>query len=428
MTGFPTGHGWRRRAWAWIAVVAVLAAAGTGAQEPSTFDAAASAFERGDYSGALELFERARAEGVDTPALHYNIGVSQYRTEDYAGAEATFRSIGERFPRLAPLASYNRGLALLALERTEEARAAFEDARSHGDERLALLAAEALNRMGAASVIAGAAPRWIGYFDFGLGHDDNVALVDELTLPATASASSAYGELLGYASRELASLPLRFTVSGYSVRYVDASEFDQDSLRADAAFEWTAGPWRVLAGPHLAHTTLDGDGFERALGATLRAERTISERLWFDVRFVLDDISAPSARFDFVEGQRRRLRLGMEGLTAASARMRLYYELDWQDRDDPSVSPERSRIAFTYARRVSETWSLDGGVSYRSSTYGDLLIPRDERLKEITAGARRELASGWLLTTEYRWADNDSDVARYSYRSNRIGLAFSRSF
>ena len=104
----------------------------------------------------------------------------------------------------------------------------------------------------------------------------------------------------------------------------------------------------------------------------------------------------------------------------------------WYGPEAPSVlrpvSPERSRITFTYARRLNDVWSVDGAVAYRSSSYDDLPIPRAERLTELTAGARRELSSGWLLNAEYRWSDNDSDVPRYSYRSNRIGLAFSRSF
>jgi hypothetical protein len=391
------------------------------AQETSAFADATAAFEARDYERALRLFETVRLSGNDSAALHYNIGVCQYRVGAYAEAAATFALVRDRFPQFAAVAEYNRGLALTALNDRSAARAAFERARA-GDEALTGLADTALGRLTPAATPRS---RWVGYFDVAAGHDDNVALVDELSLPATLSASSSFTELTGYAGRRIGpSAYFRFT--GYSVRYAGASQFDQTALRVDTAFDWSPGDWRFEAGPHFAETLLDGDGFERALGVGVRATRPITERVAFDLRFVYDDVDAPNSRFEFIDGTRQRLRLGLES-RGEQSRVRVGYEIETNDRVSASVSPARDRLVLNLQRGAGR-WSLEGTLAYRQSDYDDLATPRHERLTEIGAAARRNLPKGWLFGTEYRLADNDSNIAQFSYRSHRVSLLIGKGF
>jgi hypothetical protein len=410
-------------------LVALLIAGGiANAQQTDPFAAGTAAFRQGDYLRALSLFQRARAEGPDTAALEYNIGVCEYRVGDYDTAEATFRALAERFPSFRALAEYNRGLALLKLQRRDDAIAAFTSARAAGDERLAALAASALEELGVgAKRTAGVS--WRGYFSAAAGHDDNVALVDQLSLPANVAAATPLTELLGYARLEPSTrVPLHVDFSGYVVRYADSTVFDEDSLRIDAGFSWSVGDsWRLEAGPYFASSTLDGDRFEETTGAQFRARRSLNERLAFDVRFLYDDIAAPTARFAFVAGSRERLRLGLED-GAADRRLRVAYERESEDRADPSVSPERDKLMLGWARRLTGRWFTDGTLSYRTSHYDNLTAPRKEQLVELAFAARRELPSNWLLNADYRWDDNDSNVAQFKYTSRRVTLGVSRAF
>jgi hypothetical protein len=409
-------------------VVAVVVAGVARGQPQDPFAAGTAAFARGDYAQALSLFQGARSTDSAGAALEYNIGVCQYRIGQYADAEATFRGLAGRYPSFAALAEYNRGLALLALERRDEAAAAFERARAGGDERLAGLAASALAEVRGASPPSPPRP-WNGYLSVAAGHDDNVALVDQLSLPANVPAASPLTEVLGYARHQTATrIPLRIDLSGYAVRYADSTVFDQNTLRIDTTFLWGAGPsWRLEAGPYFSNSMLDGDGFERTLGAQVRAIRGIGNGLAFDVRFVYDDIQSPTTRFDFVAGTRERLRFGLEH-TDVDRFLRVAYERESQNRASPSVSPERGRLMLTLSRRVSARWFFDGNLAHRVSRYDELAVPRKERLAEITVAARRELPSGWLLSTDYRWADNNSNVALFAYTSRRITVGVSRVF
>ena len=293
------------------------------------------------------------------------------------------------------------------------------------DDVLRALAAEALEVAAPTAVQPSAA--WVGYFDAGVGDDDNVALLDELSLPATQSASSNFTELSGYVGRAIGRGPLRLGFSGYVVRYADAPQYDQDALRADLGFDWARGDWRFEAGPYLGQTLLDGDGFERMLGVGARAVRSLGEALSLDFRFTHDEIDAASSRFDFVDGSRDRLRAGLD-IRGATGRFRPSIEIERNDRASAGVSPDRQRLALRYERSLTEAWSLDATLAYRRSDFDELAQAREERLREVSAALRRLLPRGWTLSAQYRFADNDSNVVAFSYTSNRVSLAVGKGF
>lgn len=401
------------------------------AADNSSFVAAGDAFAAGRYDEALSSFRAAQAEGVDSPALRYNIGVCLYRLGEHADAERAFAELAARYPDFRAIAAYNRGLALLALERTEDAVAAFEVARATGDDRLAPLAAAALAEIELRRAAAPAPSRslWSGYADFRMGHDDNVVLQDEVSVAPGTSMSSPFVEAFGYAARRIPSrVPVRLDFSGYVVRYPDVGEFDQDSWRVAAAFEWRAGDWRLAAGPQVLYSTLDGDGFERSTGVALQAAHAVGANAQFDARFLFDDVAGGAPRFEYLDGTRERARLGFEHRAFGGGRVRVTYDIESQDRAGANVSPERRRVGLSFARSVGARWSVEGWVATRTSRYEALVVERTERLREVTLGARRELSSRWFVNAEYRLADNAASVAQYDYRSRRVGVGLSRSF
>lgn len=387
------------------------------------FAAGERAFSAGDYAAALRSFEAARAAGSAGPSSHYNIGVSQYRLGDYEAAEATFAALAAQFPALLELAEYNRGLALLATNRLDDARIAFGRARASNDEKIAALANAQLAELGAPQEPL--ANRWRGYLAGGVGYDDNVALVDELLLALPESSSSPLAEALGVATRTFGA-PLRLDLTGYAVRYSNADSFDQTALRVALIAQQTVGAWLLDVGPTVAHTTLDGEAFEQLVGVDLRLRRDLGERLAFETRMVYDDADSGDAQFAYLEGSRRQLRLAVEHV--ATARLRLGLDLEQQDRADPGVSPKRQRWSVSYRKRLGSQWTGDARFSHRDSRYGDADVPREERLLEVSLAASRDLSADWTLGAEYRWSDNDSTVALYSYDAQRLLLSIGRSF
>ena len=411
-----------------IAVLVLGVCVSTSAAESGgdAFEAATAAFNADDFARALELFERARSAGASGPALEYNVAVSRYKLGDYAAAEAAFEALAGAYPQFRSVAQYNRGLALLAQERHAEARRAFEAASSSDEPQIAALAARALESLGVTSVPAAARSRWSGFADFTAGYDDNVALADEL--PGFPASSSAFADVYGYARRSLGTrVPSRLEITGYTTRQPEADAFDQDAVRVGYVLRRTVGAWRFDAGPHLSYATLGGDGFERQIGVGLQATRGINAQTALDVRFNHDDIADLSPQFSFIDGSRESLRLTWDR-RGATARLRLSYAIERNDRAGAASSADRNRATVRVTRPLAAAWQVDAWGSYRKTQRGRLAEPVDESLLEWSVTANREITANWLLQLGYYGADNDSDVPVYAYDRNRMTIGLSKEF
>jgi uncharacterized protein (PEP-CTERM system associated) len=204
------------------------------------------------------------------------------------------------------------------------------------------------------------------------------------------------------------------------------AEFDQTALRVALTAEQQLGSWTLEVGPSLARSTLDGDGFEEAVGADLRVRRSLGGGFTFDSRVIYDDVDAGDERFAYLEGSRQRVGIALEH--ARNARVRVGYEIERNDRADEGVSASRRRLLGSFERRLAGGWTAQAGFSRRSSRYNRALVPRTERLLQLSLGARRALGSGWTFGAAYDWSDNDSSVEALSYEGQRVTASLSRGF
>jgi hypothetical protein len=220
----------------------------------------------GVYRTALLRYREAAAAGLDSPLLHYNLGVVHYELGNFAASADEFARAAAD-PSLASLASYNRGLALRAGGDAAGATEAFRAvAINPADRDLRRLAAAAAQQRSAAEPPAAGrpargergappAPR-IGALELSaaarLGQDDNVyrtpasAYVDladpaqPLVSPVAHSASFVPAEL--HAAYLLANesgdtdFVFRYDMNGafYDAEFSNATEVDQRlSMGAD---------------------------------------------------------------------------------------------------------------------------------------------------------------------------------------------------
>jgi hypothetical protein len=400
----------------------------THAAEPGdSFAAATAAFAATDYLRALALFQTAREAGAQGAAVHYNIGVCQYKVGDYTQAESTFRLIADRFPDMRDVAEYNLGLALLAQGRSAEARQQFMRVERASDPTLAELARRALGDSGDDGDDGEPRAVWLASVDAALGYDDNVALTDETNIPVGESTESPFMELFAYANRTGARWPWRLDLSAYDVRYSDAEEFDQTLLRIGATGDWRPGMWRFTAGPHYTYGTLDGSSFEQHVGVGMETSRSLSAQTIFFGHLLYEDVEDLSPEFAFVNGSRQMWRVGMEHGRGRGT-WRLSYEHERNDRQGATVTADRSRVLIRRTQPVNDKWDLTLAGAYRKSKHFRLPGGSDETLLELSAAARRDLPAGWLLQTELYLAENDSDVVLFAYDRSRVSLGVNKAF
>jgi len=413
----------------WIAGSAGVSANASPADPSALFEEASAAFAEGDYATAAARFAAAKAAGMDGPAVDYNRGVSHYRLGEFAEAERIFRELSAAYPQMRPLAEYNLGLALLRQERIVEARQAFARAQAGKDPAIAALAETMLERTAPQEPIAPAEKvAWLGLFDFSVGYDDNVALVDEASLPAGLSTSSpmleAYGLIRGRLGR---SQSVRIDASAYMMRYANARSFDQDGIQVGVAYLFDAGGWQLDAGSHYAYNLLAGDGFERRLGATLTARHRLGEASTISLRYTRDDVGDLDPEYWYVEGTRDRVSVAFEQRRVRGT-LELGYVHERNDRAEASVSPERHEVFAGYEYWLGAAWSLGVTGSLRTSRYGRLPVPRDESLSQLSLTASRAFRSGWQLLGQYRVSENSSSDETFEYDRNRFVVSLNRIF
>lgn len=420
-----------RGQWFVLSTILLLAfAIPSTAQEESAADAWAQgtqAFAAEDYLRALSHFQRARNAGQAGPAVHYNIGVCQYKLQHYDEARQTFTLLNDRYPKMRPLAQYNLGLVALKLSQRDIAVRHFRESyyQASGDPKLRAMSSTMLRRMIDETVPSS---QWLRMVSLRGGFDDNVTLQDEASIVTDASTESPFIELFGTLSGPYSSRGgLRLDGGFYIVNYSDADDFNQASIYLGGVYEWRGAQWGADVGAHAGATTLGGDGYDRSGRFSARISRKLSTEGSLAFRYRYDDITAAEAVFDDIEGTRQRFELRYRWYRdGRSFNARLAHEAN--DRADPGISPDRNTVSFDYRYSPEAGWGFAIGTELRASDYAAAMPARDEDLAQANLTLLRNTAAGWQLFAEYRWAHNDSSEPVFSYTRNQFSVGVFRMF
>ena len=186
-----------------VAAVALLAAClaeaglAQGISAEDAFRDGNRLFRDNLYWAALLRYEEAANAGMNSAALHYNIGVAHYKARQYERAARSLERAAMS-PRLKLLASYNLGLTEYAMGNNAAALRLFREARDQNESaKISALADKAIARLRNEVLTATAnsqkeivadpderemrpEPRKLGEFEgyarVGFGSDDNVYL------------------------------------------------------------------------------------------------------------------------------------------------------------------------------------------------------------------------------------------------------------
>ena len=388
-----------------------------------------AAFERGDFAAALRHFEAARDSGTTGPAVHYNIAVCQYELGRYAEAGDSFAFIAREFSRMAGLAEYNLGLVSRRLGDPSTAAEHFLEAYrlSADNETIRVLASDQLAEIEPETRLASA---WTGAFGVRAGYDDNVALRDTTNIPLGVTTESPMLDVFASIAGPFTSEPggIRFEGSLYGVRYFDADEFDQNELAAGVLYEWRPGDWRVEAGAYAGAGWLGGDAFDRRIGIGLEGYRYVGNSSSVGVGYYYDDVSEGDDVFAGIQGKRQYLVGRYRWYSSEGRRFLVRLRHEENDRLDPGVSPTRTDLSLDYRYLPDTGWGYEAGAGYRRSRFGDLEVPRTEKLASLRAALTRRFGKDWMLLIEYRYSNNDSTDPDFSYDRNNLTIGAMRTF
>lgn len=416
----------------------------------SDFDAGVAAARSGQYAEAVRHFERAREQGLDTPALHHNLGVAYYRLGRLEEARRSFRRAA-RSPGMRALSHYNLGL--VAQKAGDDAAARFWFRKAHQGAETARLRRLAAKQLGLADP---ATRRYRAYLEGFAGYDSNPALADEdaeVVGDRDAEGDAIFGAL---ATGEAVlwgdwSSGLSVKGSGYADFHPDLDEEDLGSLAGGLGVHHSPGRWRheleVLAG----QLWLGREAFQTSAGAQLRSLRQLGRLGAGELRLRSEYADGDDGNgFGYVTGWSHAARVRLLG-RHAGWRWRIHYELEYEDRDDLridgtagvdffSVSPLRNEVGASLERALFGSLSGAVGAAYRRSDYRDEEIRsgveqgrRSDDRFEVRAGLAHPLGAGWTARLESSYWHNrshcDADACeRFDYERVDALLSIGRSF
>jgi hypothetical protein len=406
---------------AFIAALLIVLSQSAAADRATDWNSGQEAFHRGEYANALRSFQSAKNSGLDSPAVYYNIAVCQFKLGDFEQAEKGFTLLGQRFPQMRGLAEYNLGLTARRLGDAITARQHFLRAYelSPDNEKLRILS----SRMLAETVpVLPTESAWTGAIGARVGNDDNVALRDDLGLPAGTSKESAMADIFAsIRSPGKGTSSVRLEGSGYLVRYFDADDFDQAEIRGRIFYDWRPDDWRIELSAHASAGTLGGNAFDRKTGGSVRIARYLGNTTLIDLRYAYDDVSDQDLIFAGIRGSREQLDAKLRWY-ANGHRFILGYLSEKNDRADPGVSPTRDGLRADYRYAPESGWGYEAGIYSRNSEFDDLAIPRKEELRTVRAALTYAMSSNWIVLLDYRYSENDSSDVTFSYDRSQIAL------
>ncbi|MEX2474297.1 tetratricopeptide repeat protein [Marinobacter sp.] len=392
-------------------------------------------FQNGELELARAAFEDARAAGLESNALMYNLGVVYYRLGEYELAADAFSALLETDSQA--LAEYNLGLVAKAAGDQGVADMWFARAAAESSpEKVRALAAIQLQETEQSLSPAYSPMPWMGYVSLAGGYDDNIASV-----PASGSSGreGGFGELLAAGSADVyqsGDSVFRLEGAAYSRQYPSEPEFDTDVLQFGAGWLKRLGPGRVDVTAGISQSWFDSDELERTYrldlsyrldqcpftGTGSRCQASVSS-----------GIVEGGEGFEAYDGQWYQARVkGRKDYTRW--RIDAQYRWDLNAREDleageqfVSVSPQRHMAELTFRFKVSRRWNLGVEGSYRHSRYADPhrlissqgALESERRIDKRTQGSlltEYALSTHWSVRGEWMFRDNQSSFDRYDYR------------
>lgn len=403
-----------------------LSVASAGAATlPPAFQKGNAAFEKGDYQSALKQFKEAELSGLNTSALHYNLGVCYYKLKDYPYAEKYF-TLAANDKRMTQLAQYNLGLTASRMNDQTKALSWFKQATTSGnDAKITALANQRLAKPGAAQQTDERRVRGGG--SFALGRDDNVNLI-AADLPSLKSDSYKEGSLY-------VNIPLSpaFTLSGsaYMQDYNTVNTADFSQLGVDLSYAMNVHSWHLTPTVGLSQSDLNGDDYQSLMDFKFSAKRALGDGSNILLRYRYTDINSDNTIYNYLEGDRQQLRVHYKqpsALGLLSAR----YELELNSRQNTptaNYSPTRHDFRLRLEQTTNTPWRFLEELQYRDSQYDAAAgVTREDKRKVLLLEGSRKLHKQLSLGVRYSHTDNDSNVTTKAYSRDDIQLYTDFSF
>ncbi len=397
-----------------------------------------------DFNKAVDSFRAAEQNGLQTSALYYNLGVALYKSGQYEDAKQSFLTALNEAEDPG-LIYYNLGLTSIRLQQEAEAKTWFEKtATISQDEQLTTLANTMIARISGeiSNTQETTNKPWEIEADLRLVHDDNITL-ENTELAQSSNLSDIYYDFYGSVKYQING----DSKNGYWVRadisstsYQDYSQYDYDQYDLNLFLDKRYQDVAIRAGVKYSRSQLDKVDYMEIYRGRIQGKLYHSDDQTLRLRYELNRYHELTPSYAYLAGTRNKLKLD-NTWKRDKRRYRLGIELEYNDRNDyrlgnnfTSYSATREKIYASFSHRFGSHWKIRTNVDYRFSKYNDASI-----INGVTDATREDDRFQWKLggdyeinhvitTIEYKFSDNDSNIASKGYERNLITLGINGYF
>jgi len=404
------------------------------------FNQGISAFNTHNYPAALRYFQQAEQLGLSNKRLPYNLGVTLYKLGDYNAAyEALKRASSET--DLAAIAYFNMGLAALKMANTDLANENFLLSYRHANNNeQRQLAQRMLIKLGISDVDT-LQPRTNGILSGGLGYNDNVTLNATDDLAQKSEKSDSYYTIYAKLNQPITA-PLYVGIDLYALQYKALDEYNYTAINANINYKITSATTNVTARGEVQSLFLDNKRFQNVQLLELDANYSVTSATNLSARYQLSNIDATATSYKHLAGTRQRVRFSSKYLPPNNT-LQGFFEHETNDRDDipnkdnngikASFSPTRNKVGIKHNIRLSTKFNFQWEAQYRRSdfpttdeintiTSANTRIKRQDNRSRANLRLMYRLGKTLWVYADYRYLNNESNIALYDYRSNTISL------
>lgn len=400
------------------------------------FSAATKAFKKNDFELALQLFELSYSRGMDTPMLHYNIGVTQYKLGQFQEAYLSLKKAALD-PGFASLGHFNMGLAAVKLQESGVAEKQFQLAAENAtQEKQRELAEYARNqvRLSRNNYHSGG---WHAAIQSRLGYNDNVILENANYTIDPVGEGDQYLGISAYLSKPLTD-SIRLRSNLFIREYNEIQVYNFSKIDLGIRYKVPYESWNISTSYKLERNTLDGLDFQNINTLELSLARNNLHRAIHGITLTYSKIQQYDNRYAYLQGSVWQL-AGKIGVREADRLLFFQFAVednnrgDYQDGDEliASYSPTRYKVGINASSSWFNGSSLDVSLHYQISEHRSAnLIYENTTVKRIddrivfNFGVLYPLINKVWLTASYRHLKNDSNIATYIYTSNQITGGF----
>lgn len=404
------------------------------------FNKAIVEFKAGRFDSASKAFERAREQGIDTPALNYNLGVTYYKLKKYELARQAFQRTA-RGNGWEALSYYNIGLIAYRQQDNEAARK-YARMVLHGfaDEKLYLLARRLLLKASP----TGSADYWVARFDAGLGYDSNVALTNNQSVLLSENDRDTFIDVALRASHSsLGNDSNSMHIYGglFRTDYTKENAFDLSGIETGLDKQLGLGSWNLGLGGNWQYLDLDGSAFYSTGELVVTGTTGDQSHKGLNLTYRLKRFSEGSSDYKYLRGWQTAVAIASAYKTG-EIRSRYGFEYQVDRREDLQVngeeysfSPSTGILFGNLKYMITGGWEVAGNLQLGSANYntddvrtGQAPVTRKDSYYEISLKLMRAISHSWRASAELSTLDNRSNIDEFDFKRNLFLVSGSYRF